>query len=97
MKFVSYVTYTADKARVTTHRPAHREYLSGLLAQGKLVTAGPFTDDSGALFVYEADSPEQAEALIAADPFAVHGVFERRELRPWKLVFANPELLRMAE
>jgi uncharacterized protein len=94
MKYVSYVTYTRDKEKILAHRPKHREYLSGLLREGKLVGSGPFADDSGALFIYEAETAEAALALIAADPFCVAGVFERRELKPWRVVFANPGLLR---
>ncbi|MFB3918071.1 MAG: YciI family protein [Terriglobales bacterium] len=94
MKYVNYVTYTTDKTKIAAHRPAHREYLSGLLKQGKLVASGPFTDDSGAMFIYEADSPEAASALVAGDPFSVNGVFQKLELKPWKLVFSNAELLR---
>jgi uncharacterized protein YciI len=93
-KYVIYVTYTTDKAKITALRPLHREYLSELFNQGKLVTAGPFTDDSGALFVYEADSSEAATAIAAEDPFSTGGVFARFELKPWKIVFSNLELLR---
>lgn len=58
------------------------------------MAAGPFTDDSGALFIYEADSAEAVSALIANDPFATHGVLQKVEVRPWKLVFSNLDLLR---
>jgi uncharacterized protein YciI len=97
MKYVSYVTHTKDKARIAAHRPAHREYLSGLPEQGKLVACGPFPDDSGALFVYEVDCAEAAAAIVAQDPFFANGVFESRELKPWTLVFSNAELLRSGE
>ena len=94
MKYVSYVTYTTDKAKIAAYRPQHRKYLSRLLNEGKLVTAGPFADDSGALFIYEADSAEAASALVAEDPFSANGVFRKLDLKPWKLVFSNVELLR---
>lgn len=95
MKYINYVTYSKDKAKIAAHRPAHRAYLSGLLEQGKLVACGPLADDSGALFAYEADSAEAAAALVASDPFSTSGVFEKCELKSWKLVFSNPELLRV--
>jgi uncharacterized protein YciI len=94
VKFVNYVTYTTDKAKIAEHRPRHREYLNTLLKEGKLVTAGPFADDSGALFVYETDSAEEAAAIVAADPFSASGVFQSSDLKPWKLVFSNVGLLR---
>lgn len=49
--------------------------MAGLLADGNLAISGPFTDGTGALLVYEADTPEQAESLLKADPFAKEGLF----------------------
>jgi uncharacterized protein YciI len=92
MKYAAVIEYTPDKAKIEQVRPAHRKYLTGLLQQGKLAAAGPFTDDSGALIVYEADTPEQAEALLKADPFHTGGVFVRWTLRPWKAVFGKRDL-----
>ncbi|MFL5341030.1 MAG: YciI family protein [Gemmataceae bacterium] len=92
MKFAAIIEYSQDRPKVEAHRPARRQYLTTLLQQGKLAATGPFTDDSGALIVYEADTPEQAEALLKADPFHAVGVFLSWRLRPWRTVFANREL-----
>jgi uncharacterized protein YciI len=94
MKYLGYAAYTTDAAKIAAHRPAHRQYLTGLLQQGKLVAAGPFTDDSGALFIYEADSDAAAAALLAGDPFSANGVIVSATLKPWKLVMANADLLK---
>jgi uncharacterized protein YciI len=91
MKYVGYVAYTKDATKIAAHRPSHRQYLTSLLGQGKLLAAGPFTDDSGALFIYEADSPEAAAQLLAGDPFSTSGVIVSSELNPWKLVMSNAE------
>jgi uncharacterized protein YciI len=91
VKFAAIIEYSQDKAKVEATRPVHRLYLQSLLAQGKLAATGPFTDDSGALIVYEAESAEQAEALLKADPFHAAGVFLSWRLRPWRVVFANRE------
>jgi uncharacterized protein YciI len=93
MKFATVITYSHDAERVAAIRPAHREYLTQLLSAGKLVAAGPFLDDSGALIIYEAESPEEAERLIRNDPFHAEGIFVRYELRAWKAVFGNRGLL----
>jgi len=92
MKFAAVIEYAPDKATIAAVRPVHRQYLQGLLNSGKLVTAGPFTDDTGAFIVYEAESPEVAEQLLKNDPFHTAGVFVRWQLRPWKVVFANRDL-----
>jgi uncharacterized protein YciI len=93
MKYAAVIEYTSDAAKTEAARPAHRAYLTELLGKGQLVASGPFTDQPGALIVYEADSPEAAEAIIKADPFHAAGVFVRWTVRPWKMIFANPALM----
>jgi uncharacterized protein YciI len=92
MKFAAIIEYTQDKARIAEVRPVHRQYLSGLRIQGQLAASGPFTDDSGALIVYEAGSREEAEKLLQGDPFFKNGIFQNYQLRPWNPVIANREL-----
>ncbi len=93
MKFAAVIEYLQDKAKVAEVRPVHRQYLTSLRERGQLVAAGPFTDDSGALIVYEAPSKEEAEKLIRGDPFHQNGIFLRWQLRPWNPVMANHDLL----
>lgn len=87
MKYATSIEYSQDNALVEAHRPAHRAYLTSLLDCGKLFASGPYADGSGALIVYEAESPEAAEALLKADPFHAAGVFLKWQMRPWKVVF----------
>ena len=93
MKWAAVIEYIPDVAKVSEHRPAHRVYLTSLFDAGKLVCGGPFLDDWGAIIVYEAESKAAAEELIRADPFHTNGIFVRWDVRPWKTVFANPNLL----
>jgi uncharacterized protein len=86
VKFATTIQY-GNPDRIAEVRPVHREYLSGLREQGKLFASGPFEDDSGALIIYEADSVEEAQALLEADPFREAGVFETWEMKPWRQVF----------
>jgi uncharacterized protein len=92
MKFAAIIEYLQDKAKVAEIRPLHRQYLTSLKEKGQLAACGPFTDDSGALIVYEANSQEEAETLLKADPFNKNGVFLKYQLRPWNTVMANREL-----
>ena len=92
MKFAAIIEYAPDKAKIAEIRPVHRQYLATLKANGQLAASGPFTDDSGALIVYEAASPEEAEKLLQGDPFHQNGIFVRWVLRPWKPVICNREL-----
>ena len=93
MKWAAVIEYIRDAEKINAVRPQHRAYLTSLVEADKLVCSGPFTDDYGALIVYEADTREAAEELIRNDPFHANGVFVRWDVRPWKMVFANPRLL----
>lgn len=93
MKYAVTTKYTSDASTIANARPAHRQYLKGLAEQGRLVISGPFADDSGGLFVYEADSETQVESWIRQDPFARNGVFLSWEVRAWNVVFMNRALL----
>ncbi|GAA0322399.1 hypothetical protein GCM10008967_11110 [Bacillus carboniphilus] len=67
-----------------TYRPDHLEYLENLKEQGKVFLKGPFTDGSGGLVIYEADSFEEAKELAENDPYVKLGV-RRLDLREWKI------------
>ena len=68
MKFAAIIEYAQDKAKIAEVRPAHRQYLAGLRERGQLAASGPFTDDSGALIIYEAATREEAETAPPGRP-----------------------------
>jgi len=92
MKFAAIIEYTQDKTQIAEFRPVHRQYLAALRERGQLAASGPFTDDSGALIICEAGSPDAAEKILQGDPFHQNGIFLRYQLRPWNPVIANREL-----
>jgi uncharacterized protein YciI len=49
-------------------RPAHRELLARLHAEGRLVAAGPWPDDSGALLLFTGQEPDVRQ-ILADDPY----------------------------
>lgn len=65
--------------------PRHIAYLEDLEAQGKIFARGPFTDGTGGLVVYIADTYEEAVEMAEADPHIVEEV-RRLELKEWKAV-----------
>ena len=91
--FANYAKYGADKSRLATVRPAHWEYDRTLESAGKLALAGPFANDEGGLFVYNAARKEEAMSYLKQDPFAVEGVFADYELLEWLIEGVNPDLL----
>jgi hypothetical protein len=49
-------------------RPAHRERLAELHARRELVAAGPWSDDTGALLLFDVDE-EQLDQILDQDPY----------------------------
>ena len=93
MKYAAIIEYSRDKDKIASVRPVHRQYLATLRERGQLAASGPFTDDSGALIVYEVASAEEAEKLLRGDPFHANGIFLSYVMRPWNPVIANRELV----
>jgi hypothetical protein len=93
MKVVNYAAYSPAMWRIAALRPAHREYLARLHADGRLVACGPFTDGTGALFIYETGSLAEAEEILAADPYQIADVFAGCRLSTWDIIKANPALI----
>lgn len=71
-------------------RQAHLDYVRG---SDLVKLGGPLLDAagemSGSLLVLEAADLAAAEAFAAADPYAVAGLFEKVELRPFKLTLGS--------
>jgi len=63
---------------------AHFQYLKRLLAEGKLILAGPCEDASMGLAVFETASEEEARAIAAADPAVTSKVFTC-EIKPYRV------------
>jgi uncharacterized protein YciI len=66
-------------------RPQHREVLAQLYADGQLLAAGPWPDDTGALVVFRGDRDE-VESIIAADPYYSSPGVRVVSLREWNPV-----------
>ena len=91
--FANYARYGADKARLAALRPAHWQYDQTLKSAGKLALAGPFANDEGGLFVYNAARREEAMCYLKQDPFAADGMLADYELFEWLIEGVNPDLL----
>jgi uncharacterized protein YciI len=91
--FANYAKYGRDKSKLAAVRPAHWAYDQTLRSAGKLALAGPFANDEGGLFVYNAPSSDDAITCLRQDPFALEGVFADYELLEWVIEGINPDLL----
>lgn len=62
------LAFSDDAARLAL-RPQHRERLAHLAAEGRLLAAGPWADESGALLVFAVPTRDELDAIMAADPY----------------------------
>ena len=81
-RFVVLLRFIDNERRLQV-RPAHREYLRALHEQCKLITAGPWSDDTGALLIYQAADEDELDRIIAADPYTPENVVEVAMRREW--------------
>jgi uncharacterized protein YciI len=79
------LAFSDDPARFA-ERPSHRERLAGLAADGQLLAAGPWIDDTGALLVFNVDSREALDSIMAADPYYSTPGVTVASLREWNPV-----------
>ncbi|MEV3964943.1 YciI family protein [Nocardia sp. NPDC050193] len=83
------VHYTYSEATVLardTHRPRHRAWLTDRLAEGALVSSGPYPDGSGALLLFRAADAVALDELLAQDPFAREKLIDDVRAVEWQPV-----------
>lgn len=83
MKVAAIIEYVQDKERVKAVWPAHRIYLRSFLDTGKLLAAGPVGDESGALWVLDVETLEEADGIVRGDPFVAAGATTGWKVRPF--------------
>lgn len=74
----------AENADTKRLRQEHLNYVTSLFDSGKVVLAGPFTDNSeiAGIFIFRAKSSEEAKGWVDADPTVSSG-FLIAEMHPW--------------
>ncbi len=75
---------TLPKDSVKKILGGHMKNINALESQGKLVVAGPFTDNTDweGVFVFTVETVEDAKKLVETDPGIQTGLFTA-ELHPW--------------
>jgi uncharacterized protein len=73
-----------NSKEVTLLRKAHRQNMQRLAMEGKLLLAGPFTDNKSmkGFYIFDVSSVEEARILTISDP-AVRAGALILELHPW--------------
>jgi uncharacterized protein YciI len=82
--FVFVSEYQKPLEEVDAVRQEHLEFLAGLNEQGRILISGRRNPPVGGVVVIDADSLEEATAIMAEDPFAKAGVarYEPYEFTP---------------
>lgn len=83
MKVAATIEYNENKEKLKDSFTAHRNYLRTFLENGKLLAAGPFGDDSGALWILEVETVEEADEIVKGDPFVLAEVIVSWKIRPF--------------
>ncbi|WP_327150499.1 YciI family protein [Nocardia sp. NBC_01329] len=83
---VHYVYSEATVPARDTHRPRHRAWLADRLAEGALVTSGPYPDGSGALLLFRAADDAALQDLLTQDPFAQEKLIDDVRAVEWQPV-----------
>jgi uncharacterized protein YciI len=81
MKIVYFYSMKQEPDAIRAAAPAHAAYWRDLGMREYV--GGPFADRSGGLIVFAAGSTEEAERLIAADPFCVEALLEDSIVKEW--------------
>ena len=88
-KYAVEYNYIEDVPRRHAVRPAHRDYLGKLAAEGKVLAAGAWAADDGALLVFEAGDEAEVKAILDNDPYKAAGVISATRVTPWTPVLGT--------
>jgi uncharacterized protein YciI len=72
--FLVLLTYTKPLDEVDALLPAHREFLGRMYAAGTFLLSGRREPRSGGVILADAASAQALDAVLAQDPFRIHGV-----------------------
>ena len=75
---------SGDLSRAAEHFPPHKARYTDFMQRGLLLSLGPFSDRSGSMAVFT--TREAAEEFASGDPFVLHGVVSRWQIREWRAV-----------
>lgn len=88
--FAVQYTYLDDAELVQKHRPEHREFLTKLHHEGRVLLSGPkVSEPAGALIIVRGDSAAEVGELMDADPFNDYSIITDRSITEWNIVIGE--------
>ncbi|MFM8003998.1 MAG: YciI family protein [Dolichospermum sp.] len=83
--FVKIETGKVDKATFDKYVPAHKAYVQQLIAKGHKAKTGYWAQKGGGMILFEAESMQEAQAIVAADPL-IENDCVNYQLFQWQIV-----------
>lgn len=90
--FIAILTYKKPLEEVDRHLQAHRDYLAEHYAAGDFIASGPQTPRVGGVIMMKADNREEANSIIAQDPFNINGIADYLIVEFTPTMFCEPSL-----
>lgn len=89
-KYVLEYVYVADiLEKRTPYRPDHIALAERYCNEGTIVSGGPFTPPTGALFVFAAEGKETVEQFVKSDPYYNAGLITNYTIKEWNVVIGS--------
>lgn len=83
--FVKIEKGIVDKPTFDQYVPAHVAYVKDLVQRGHQAKSGYWAELGGGMLLFQAESMDEAKAIVAADPLIKHHCVEY-ELHEWRVV-----------
>ncbi len=83
--FVKIEEGIVDKPTFDRHVPAHKAYVQDLIAKGHHAKTGYWQRRAGGMLLFEAESMEEAQQIVAEDPLVKQGCV-KYDLYQWCIV-----------
>jgi uncharacterized protein YciI len=81
VRFLYFYVMKDQQDRIRVFAPDHAAYWRGLCLDRYL--GGPFVDRSGGLIIFDGNSREDAERLVARDPFLREDLLQEHWVKEW--------------
>lgn len=88
MNYFAVLLPMKDNDKSQKFRAQHLAFLEDKRTNGQVAANGKFTDGSGGLVIYKAESFAACEALVKMDPYIVEGA-RKYEIFEWEAVWAD--------
>jgi len=86
MLYLVVLTYLSPIEEINRHLDAHRNWLAGHYRNGRFLVSGPLEPRTGGVILARSQSRAALDAMLACDPFAIHG------LAAYDVMTVNPSL-----